>query len=632
MDMTFNLKSITANLLPRPKSVHSTDGFCPIHHEVVCDLKMDDARLTRAVLRWREDIKQIIPASTLSQSTPGAKVKLTMNSDARIPREGYRLTLLPNRIDLAGYDAAGCFYGLQTLIQLAQMTALYGNHLDNFDGNTPPEIYLPCGIIEDQPDYHTRGLLQDITRGRVPTLDTLKTLVDRLAYLKINQLQLYIEHAFVFSFDPDICAHDEGLTPDEIHELDLYCRQRFIDLVPALATFGHMGRILSMPKYRHLAEIEATHEWSRMSWSKRMHGLTLDCMNPEAHRLVEMMWSDILDAFSSSTVNICGDEPWDLGTGKNRNRITDNNRGEVYLNHIRRTHEICASRGRRTQFWSDVVRHDPSIFCNIPNDSTILHWGYDDQADYTGTKRCTDNSLETFVCPGTSGWKRIINAMDVAERNIATFAKSGRQYGAAGLLNTDWGDHGHFNMLSCSWHGIALGASLGWCADHPTGTIFDKALMSCLFHIDNSTLMSHLRKVTRITNRGETWRWLYQPIKDVAHETSVLTLNHIEQLKHDAYTARQYTQHLAAKHRHISIDMNELTLALRFTGLLADKLKMIHTNEALSLPARNQWAEEIMETARAYADLWHVRSKPSGIDDILNALSLAAKKVQQQND
>ena len=309
----------------------------------------------------------------------------------------------------SGRSPRGCFYGLQTLEQLSRAHA-----------TSDQPALIPCCEVVDAPDFHTRGLLYDVTRGKVPTLDTLKMIVDRLASLKISQLQLYIEHAFVFRFDPQICSAKQGLTPDDVGALDAYCRERFIDLVPALATPGHMGRILSMPKYRHLAEIEATTTWERMSWPQRMRGLTLDCMNPEAHRLVERMWSDVLEAFSSPVVNLCGDEPWDLGRGKNRLRFTGNQRDEAYLDHIRRVHDLCASRGRRTQFWSDVVRNDGVPVGRVPRTSTILHWGYDDRADYAGTGTWVEAGLDTIVCPGTSGWKRIINAMDAAERNVVT--------------------------------------------------------------------------------------------------------------------------------------------------------------------------------------------------------------------
>ena len=36
--------------------------------------------------------------------------------------------------------------------------------------------------------------MHDVSRRRVPTMDSLKVLVDRLALYKINQLQLYMEN------------------------------------------------------------------------------------------------------------------------------------------------------------------------------------------------------------------------------------------------------------------------------------------------------------------------------------------------------------------------------------------------------------------------------------------------------
>ncbi|MHC4697418.1 MAG: glycoside hydrolase family 20 zincin-like fold domain-containing protein, partial [Planctomycetota bacterium] len=345
------------DLLPRPRRLDLAEGVCVVGPDAVIDLQVDDPRLERALLDWR--------LACIGAARP--RVRVVVDGAAVRHRDAYRLAVRPDHIDIVGGSAAGCFHAIQTVRQLSRHGPVAGG--------------VPCCTVIDWPDYTTRGLLHDVTRGKVPTLDTLELLVDRLAELKANQLQLYIEHAFVFSFDPAICGPDEGLTPDEVRELDRYCRDRFIDLVPALATFGHMGRILSMPRYRHLAEVEAIEAWSATTWPERMRGLTLDCMNPEAHRLIGHMWSDILDAFSSSVVNICGDEPHDLGKGRNRDHRTgpralarakspvggcgaENTEsfptdaiGALYLGQIRRTHDICTARGRRTQFWSDVVRN-----------------------------------------------------------------------------------------------------------------------------------------------------------------------------------------------------------------------------------------------------------------------------------
>lgn len=614
LTMPDSSSNLTLRLLPLPKELQAATGVCRLRPDTPLEVRCDDPRVDRAAERWRASL------DPPKAEKPAALCTLRIAVDrTQIPhRNGYRLNIRSDGIELVGGSSAGCFYGLQTLAQLSNT-----EHAE-----------VPCCTIVDWPDFDTRGVLHDVTRGKVPTLDTLKLLVDRLAQLKVNQLQLYIEHAFVFSFDPEICEPHEGLTPDEVRELDDYCRERFIDLVPALATFGHMGRILSMPKYRHLAEVESTKSWCEMTWPERMRGLTLDCRNPEAHQLVERMWSDVLDAFSAPIVNICGDEPWDLGQGKNRERFVRCGKGEPYVEHIRRIHDICSARGRRTQVWSDVVRDYPDLLDRLPRDLTLLHWGYDDQADYDGTGTFVEAGLDTFVCPGTQGWKRIINAVDLAERNIAAFATAGHNHGARGLINADWGDHGHFNSLACSWHGIALGAALAWNADHPTAEAFDERFARVMLGVDDPAGVRLLRKASRVADRCETWRLLWIPLCAVCKDPSLPTRDEAAEAGYSAHEFQCWCERFRGSDSPDPHDLAELSLACRFTELFTEKIAFAH--RATSPPTESQfvdeerhaWGEKLMEAARAYAECWRARNKPSGLDDILRALTHASDDVR----
>ncbi len=544
---------------------------------------------------------------------------------------GYRLLVSENEILILGTDPTGCFSGIQTLSQLA----------------APGCEHIPCLVIEDWPDFTTRGLLHDVTRGKVPTLETLKSMVDRATRLKFNQLQLYIEHAFTFGFDPDIAGPDDALTPDEIRELDGYCRERFIDLVPAVATLGHMGRILSMPRYRHLAEIEPAKSWAELGWPERARGFTLDIANPESHRLTECIWTEILDAFSSPVVNICEDEPWDLGKGRNANRWTEGEAAEAYIDHILRAREICAGRGRRVQVWSDVVRNHPELLHRLPKDLVVLHWGYDDRADYEGTRRFVEAGLETVVCPGTSGWKRIINAMDLAERNISTFASTGKEQGATGLLNTDWGDHGHFNSLACSWHGIAMGAALAWRADHATGAEFDRLFAAAVIALaspmsgGSETIPNHrstleeivtsLRDASQIAGECETWRLFWQPIAKIGNDPMLPSANVAERCKEQSRKAIALLRQTSPADFADPIDREELLVACRFSELFAERIRFTHGAKGGDVEARSlgdgksynraDWNEGLASVAQDFAGVWRLRNKPSGLHDILTALN-----------
>ena len=89
------------------------------------------------------------------------------------------VTLLPKSITTAiavsythliiitGGSACGLFYGMQTLRQMTQQEG----------------CCLPYTSIQDRPQIEHRGFYHDVTRGRIPTMDYLKKLVDRMACL-----------------------------------------------------------------------------------------------------------------------------------------------------------------------------------------------------------------------------------------------------------------------------------------------------------------------------------------------------------------------------------------------------------------------------------------------------------------
>jgi hypothetical protein len=589
-------------ILPAPRRIEPLEGTCSLSRSAGARIRIDDLRVHRWFGEW---------VAQLPSGPSTAIVRLHAEPAASPHPDGYRLLIAANAVELVGASPAGCFHGLQTLRGIIE-----SNRHAPPTPNTQTAV-LPCCCIEDWPDFSARGLLHDVTRGKVPTLPTLKLLADRLAGLKANQLQLYIEHAFSFSFDPNICDPREGLTPDEIRELGAYCRDRFITLVPAVASFGHMGRILSLSRYRHLAEIEPEVPWEQLTWPRRARGFTLDCMNPEAHRLVERIWQDILAAFTSPVVNICGDEPWDLGAGRNRHRLTGDQKARAYVEQIERTHRICAAAGRRTQFWSDIIRHHADLISPELRSSTLLHWGYDDQAAYDATADLVASGVDTFVCPGTSGWKRILNAMHLAERNIAAFARAGRRHGATGLINTDWGDHGHFNALACSWHGIALGACKAWNADHPIGDAFDRSFALHFWNLKDSGVVSSLRNVSAAAEPRETWRILWQMLSQSIDENDLPAPDECDRLRHSARSAIQQIESAPFGH---DDDFRELSAACRFSTLLADLTRLTRSgfNDRRTCES---WSAEFRSAAKQYAANWRVRYKPRGLEDILNAMN-----------
>jgi len=363
------------------------------------------------------------------------------------PDERYTIKITPSGITLTGASYHGLFRAASTFIQLLM--------------NCPREI--PCLEIRDRPDFPVRGFYHDVTRGRVPTLATLKRLADLLAFYKINHLQLYIEHTFAFSKIPELWEGKDPLTAADIVELDKYCADRYIDLVPSLSTFGHLYELLRLPRFERLNELDITaSQTPRCLWDRMAH-YTLDVSNPESFELVKGMIGEYLPLFSSPYFNICCDETFDLGKGKNAALAESRGVGRLYVDFVKKIAGVVRSMGKKPMMWGDIVLKHPELISELSGGGTVfLNWEYTPEVSDAPVRTFKDAGVAQYVCPGVQGWSRFAADVDRACTNISRMARFGKDAGAFGLLNTDWGDCGQVNLLSNSYHGLAFGADVSW--------------------------------------------------------------------------------------------------------------------------------------------------------------------------
>jgi hypothetical protein len=364
---------------------------------------------------------------------------------ADLPEEAYALSICPKGALLQAGSFRGMLYAVSTLRQILRNTG----------------CNLPFVTIEDRPAFPNRGYYWDITRGRVPTLEAMKEMVDRMALLKLNQLQLYVEHTFAFRNMSEVWTGADPLSAAEILELDAYCRAHGVELVPSLSTFGHLYHALSSRSFGDLCELPDS-VGQPFSWLDRMMHHTLDVSNPRSIDLIKAMLDEYLPLFSSEQCNICCDETFDLGRGRNRARAEQEGKGNLYVDFVLQVVDHVRGRGKRVMLWSDILLQHPETLSRLPEDVVLLHWYYDAQPVEEHARLHGQSGKDFYMCCGTNGWNRFVNDYDTAYLNISRMAALGRQYGASGLLNTDWGDLGHFNHPSLSHLPIAWGASFGW--------------------------------------------------------------------------------------------------------------------------------------------------------------------------
>ncbi|MBN1130085.1 MAG: family 20 glycosylhydrolase, partial [Chitinispirillaceae bacterium] len=436
-------------LIPALRSIEAREGtFNPTVPALRIVCGDDDESVWTAINRLAEEIGRMAGRSIdINPGKAGNDLpEIVIQSGANIHSEEYTLDIGTCRILIEGQGSGGTFYGIQTLRQIMRSTG----------------TNLPCCRITDGPHFVMRGFYHDVTRGKVPTLATLKSLADALAYYKINHLQLYVEHTFAFSHLPELWSGKDPLTADEIRELDEYCRQRRIDLVPSLATFGHLYELLRIKRFEHLNELDIrASELPHSLWDRMAH-YTIDVSQEESFLLIQSMLDEYLPLFSSRFANICCDETFDLGKGKNRDRAQEIGIGPLYASFVTRLCDVVRSYDKIPMLWGDIVLHHPEVISKFPEDTVFLNWAYGADVTPEATETFYRAGVRQVVCPGVQGWSRFASDITGASSNIRRMAAYGKQYGAMGMLTTDWGDCGHVNFLASSYHGMALGAALSW--------------------------------------------------------------------------------------------------------------------------------------------------------------------------
>lgn len=426
----------------------------------------------------------------------GAECRIALEQDDELSAEGYRLEITPKGVRIASAAPAGQFYGLITLGQLLM------------DGKA-----MPCCRIEDRPRLGLRGFMLDVSRGRIPTMETLYRLVDLLAMFKYNHFQLYIEgFSFAYPTFPQCWEGRTPLTAEELKALDAYCRERFIELAANQNTLGHMAPWLARPEFRALAEREEGLEL----FGRTFPPTTLDPTAPESLALVERMLDDLLPCFTSPWVNVGLDEAFELGKGKNAAHAAQHGSDGLFLEYAEKLYEFLCSRGKQMMMWADAAAGSDLLRRELPRDILLLEWGYEAEHPFAERARALKASGRRFlVCPGTSSWSSFTGITDNMLANVRSAADAAGRWGAEGMLLTDWGDMGHLQMPAASWPGLAFAGALAWDWEMDVDEdLLARALDRFVFRDKNQT-MGHL-----ILDMGRYSRW--EPFRMACRTTACL--------------------------------------------------------------------------------------------------------------
>jgi glycoside hydrolase, family 20, catalytic core len=382
--------------------------------------------------------------------------------------EGYELFIDNNQVVLAANTPQGLFYGKQSLIQLirgAQNNTLQGLH------------------IIDKPAVKYRGVMDDISRGPVPTLEYMKYQIRRFAELKINTLTYYTEHVVRTEKHPEFAPPGGALSIAEWKELSEYAKEYYIELIPNFQSLGHAEKVLLCPKFQNIAE------------SNTMYALT----KPETLEFMRDIYTEMSPAFESKFFHVNCDETFDIGRGPSSEKVKELGVGRVYTDYMNQLSSILKDNGKRMMMWGDIVLQHPEILDILPKETVMMTWEYSDYDSYSKwIDPFVEKGFDFIVCPGVLNSSRISPNYKMAIPNIQKFIKQGIEKGAIGVLNTVW-DEGGLHTFDRDWYGVAYGAEHSWNPNKKELSDFDTRLSKAIYRSEKGELITAIHKLTEMS-------------------------------------------------------------------------------------------------------------------------------------
>ena len=392
-------------VIPQPVSVTEGSGeftvtpgmkvYAAAEAEKAAEFLIEDFRLAGGfTLKRAANAEEAAICFVLSEETlPAEKGK-----------EAYTLDVSADSVRIAAGDAAGFFYGYQTLKQLLPVE-IYGGTVQAGVSWTVPAV-----SIEDWPRFKWRGMMLDSVRHFMP-LPAVKRYIDLMAIHKFNTLHWHltddqgwrleikkyplltevgskraqtlkghffngVQEAHRFDGTP----HGGYYTQEEAREIVRYAAERGITVVPEIEIPGHAQAAIAAYPWLGVRDIpddvliarkadsacffncEECHRGNDVRVSE-IWGVSPNVFKPseETMAFLKDVLTEVLAIFPSEYIHVGGDEcprdQWNLSP-EVQQFIKDNNLGDgdgVQSWFLHRIDEFLTEKGRKLIGWDEIL-------------------------------------------------------------------------------------------------------------------------------------------------------------------------------------------------------------------------------------------------------------------------------------
>ncbi len=396
-------------IVPAPVSVTAQTGEFSLSQQTVL---LADSVDNKAVKFFADYLKSSfrlnIKPAAYNGNASGNSIILTAAGTDGMPEGGYKLTVTPQQIIIAG-KGAGLFYGLQSLLQL-------------FPADHGAVIKVPSVVVNDYPRFAYRGFMLDVCRHFF-TVDAVKKYIDLLAYYKLNTFHWHLTddqgwrieikkypkltqissqraETVIGNYHDrtpqqyDNTPHGGYYTQDQIREVIKYAADRYITIVPEIEMPGHaMAALAAYPELScdPKQEYKVSGTWGVFN--------NVFCPNEQTFTFLQEVLTEVIDLFPSKYIHIGGDEvpkeAWKNSALCQRlikkMKLKDEHGLQSYF--IQRMEKFANAKGRSIIGWDEILEG------GLAPNATVMSW----RGESGGIEAAQQNH-NVIMTPGSAGF------------------------------------------------------------------------------------------------------------------------------------------------------------------------------------------------------------------------------------
>lgn len=312
--------------------------------------------------------------------------------------------------------------------------------------------------IKEDIYFEQSGVMFDVSRNAVLTLDTLKRLLRYMAVMGLNTAYLYMEDIYEVKEYPYFGYMRGRYSFEDLQELDRYAQQFGIEIVPCIQTLGHMEATLRWPYAQDMKDTDNV----------------LMAGEEKTYQFLDALIRSSSKPFRSKKIHLGMDEAWLLGAGNYQKKNGFRDSFSIMVEHLNKVVEISNRYGLKPTIWSDMFfrlgsktqdYYDPKIEFpkdlkgKIPENVTLSYWDYyhtrpEEYELYL--KKHQEISSKIAFAGGIWLWHGMAPKHTLTVLSTNSALSVCKKHGVKEVMATIWGDNGAEVNIMTALYGMQL--------------------------------------------------------------------------------------------------------------------------------------------------------------------------------